>query len=45
MKFDFDWAMVSEEKMFKVWTSDDGRRTTEAYISYKLTNEPLAQVS
>ena len=24
---------------------DDRRQTTEAYLSYKLTNEPLAQVS
>ena len=41
----------SEEKMLKEcgrWT-DDGRTddgwTTYAYLSYKLTNEPLAQVS
>ena len=38
--------VVSEEKMFK----ECGRRTdrgwtTEAYLSYKLTNQPLAQVS
>ena len=25
--------------------TDDGRRMTEAYLSYKLTNEPSAQVS
>ena len=32
---------VSEEKMFK----ECGRRqTTEAYLSYKLTSEPLAKV-
>ena len=43
--------VVSEEKMFKEcgrWTDDgrtDRRRTTEAYLSYKLTNEPSAQVS
>ena len=38
--------VVSEEKMFiecgRRWT--DGR-TAEAYLSYKLTNEPLAQLS
>ena len=37
---------VSEEKMFKEYgrrTTD--RRTTEAYLSYKLTSEPLAHVS
>ena len=33
--------VVSEEKMFK----ECGRRMTEAYLSYKLTNEPSAQVS
>ena len=32
---------VSEEKMFK--SVDDRRRTTEAYLSYKLTNEPTAR--
>ena len=32
---------VSEEKMFK----ECGQQMTEAYLSYKLTNEPLAQVS
>ena len=42
--------VVSEEKMFKEcrrqtnWQTD-GRWTTEAYLSYKLTNEPSAQVS
>ena len=25
--------------------ADDGQGTTEAYLSYKLTNEPSAQVS
>ena len=37
----------SEEKMFKECgrQTGDGRRTTEAYLSYKLTNEPSAQVS
>ena len=34
---------VTEEKMFK--SVDDRRRTTEAYLSYKLTSEPQAQVS
>ena len=33
--------VVSEKKMFK----ECGRQTTEAYLSYKLTNEPSAQVS
>ena len=34
--------VVSEEKMFK----ECGRRmTTEAYLSYKLTSEPSAQMS
>ena len=32
--------VVSQEKMFK-----GGRRTTETYLSYKLTSEPSAQVS
>ena len=46
MKYDFDPA-VSEE-MFKecrrrTTTTDEG--TTEAYLSYKLTSEPSAQVS
>ena len=42
---------VSEEKMFKECgrQTDDRRttdiRTTEAYVSYKLTCEPSAQVS
>ena len=38
--------VVSEEKMFKEcgWRTDR-RRTTETYLSYKLTNEPLPQVS
>ena len=34
--------VVSEEKMFK---ESGRRRTTEAYLSYKLTSEPSAQVS
>ena len=38
---------VSDEKMFKEYgrRTDDGRRKTEASLSYKLTNEPSAQVS
>ena len=39
--------LVSEE-MFEDGrrrTADDGRRTTETYLSYKLANEPTAQVS
>ena len=32
---------VSEEEMFL----ECGRRTREAYLSYKLTSEPSAQVS
>ena len=38
--------VVSEEKMIKDcgWQTTD-RRTAEAYLSYKLTNEPWAQVS
>ena len=39
---------VSEEKMFKRvedrWRRDR-RQTTEAYLFYKLNNEPLAQIS
>ena len=35
---------VSEEKMLKeCGRRTDGRRMTEAYLSYKLTSEPLAQ--
>ena len=34
--------VVSSKKMFKKCRR---RRTTEAYLSYKLTNEPSAQVS
>ena len=38
--------VVSEKKMFKeCGRQTDDRRTTEAYLSYKLTNEPSAQVS
>ena len=39
--------MVSEEKMLKEcgWQTTDDRRTTEAYLSYKLTREPSAQAS
>ena len=36
--------VVSEEKMFKeCGRQPDDRRTTEAYLSYKLTNEPSAK--
>ena len=35
--------VVSEEKMFK--ECGQGTTTTEAHLSYKLTSEPLAQVS
>ena len=35
--------VVSEEKMFE--NVDTHIRTTEGYISYKLTTEPSAQVS
>ena len=37
--------VVSEEKMFKECGQQTDGQTTEAYLSYKLTNEPLAQVS
>ena len=36
--------VLSEEKMFKECGRQD-RRTTEAYLSHKLTNKPSAQVS
>ena len=37
---------VSDEKMFeKCGQQTDRQRLTEAYLSYKLTSEPLAQVS
>ena len=38
-------SVVSEEKMFKETTEDYVRRTTEAYLSYKRTSEPSAQVT
>ena len=46
----WNWAsigpVVSVEKMLKeCGRRTDRRRTTEAYLSYKLTNEPSAQVS
>ena len=41
--------VASEEKIFGNVdgrrTTDDGRRTADAYLYYKLTNEPSAQVS
>ena len=36
---------VVSEEMFKKSVDDDDGRATEAYLSYKLTNEPSAQVS
>ena len=37
---------ASSEMSFESWqTMDDDGRTTDAYLYYKLTNEPLAQVS
>ena len=44
MKIDFDWPSgFWGEDVWRVWTTDE--RMTEAYLSYKLTNEPSAQVS
>ena len=37
--------VVSEEMFKECGRRTDRRRTTEAYLSYKLTNEPSAQVS
>ena len=37
--------MFEECGVWTATTDDDGRRTTQAYLSYKLTNEPSAQVS
>ena len=37
--------VFSEEKMFKECGRQTDGWTTEAYLSYKLTNEPSAQVS
>ena len=37
--------VVSEEKMIKECGQLTDGQTTEAYLSYKLTNEPSAQVS
>ena len=48
MKFGFNWPSgSSEEKMFKECgrQTTDARQTMETYLSYKLTNEPSAQVS
>ena len=36
--------VASEKKMFEN-VDDDGQRTAEACLYYKLTNEPSAQVS
>ena len=39
MKFDFDWPSgFRAEDVYRVWMM-------EAYLSYKLTSEPLANVS
>ena len=38
MKFDLDWPSGFRGDVLRVWM-------TEAYLSYKLTSEPLAQVS
>ena len=37
--------MVSEEEMFENVDKNTYLRMTEAYLYYKLTNEPLAPVS
>ena len=37
--------VVSEEKMFEKVDTHTYIRTTEAYLSYKLTTEPSAQMS
>ena len=36
---------VSEEKIFEIVNADDGRTDARAWVYYKLTCEPLAQVS
>ena len=41
MKFGFNRPVVSEEKMFEnIDNTHTYIRTTEAYLSYKLTTEP-----
>ena len=50
MKFDFDWPSgFGGEDICNCGrtTDDDGRTTTDAgpWVSYKLTYEPMAQVS
>ena len=37
------WNLTFFSETIKEWTDDD--RRTEAYLSYKLTNEPSAQLS
>ena len=37
--------MASEEMLFENMTDDDDRRMTDAYLYYKPTHEPSAQVS
>ena len=44
MKSDFDWPSgFRGEEFYK--SVDNGQLMPEAYLSYKLTNEPSAQVS
>ena len=46
MKFDFDWPSgFWGEDVENVDNIHTYRQTTEAYLSYKLTTEPSAQVS
>ena len=40
MKFGFNGPVVSEEKMFENVDTHTHTQTTEAYLFYKLTNEP-----
>ena len=44
MKFDWLAKLFLRRRCLKS-VDDDGRQTTEAYLSYKITIEPLAQVS
>ena len=43
MKFDFDWPSGFRGEDVGQRSMDNGQ--TEAYLSYKLTNEPSAQVN
>ena len=47
IKFVFDWPIgFREEDLLKWWTTTDGRTTDAgAWVYYKLTCEPSAQVS